>query len=151
MKDVPTSSSSKGLNLCGTKVHAHTKVTLFDKDALTKKNNLHRTLERRWSFLQAIVMRVVGFDSAFDSLGRDYLWRILAGDGMPDKLLRLIKPCYEGQNLLGTTPTFDKDVYSRLPYSTTFSTGFLVRASPDDVHASLVNFWDNQPYFKTSH
>ncbi len=34
------------------------------------------------------------FVFVFDSVDRDYLWRIMAADGMPPKLLRLIMACY---------------------------------------------------------
>ncbi len=36
----------------------------------------------------------VDFASAFDSVGRGPLWRIVAADGMPPKLLRLFKAYY---------------------------------------------------------
>ncbi len=39
-------------------------------------------------------MCFVDFDSAFDSANRDSLWRIMAADEMPPKLLRLIKANY---------------------------------------------------------
>ncbi len=45
--------------------------------------NLRQTLEQRWSFQQATVMCFVDFASAFDSVDRDSLWRIMAADGMP--------------------------------------------------------------------
>ncbi len=36
----------------------------------------------------------VDFDAAFDSVDRDFLWRIMAADGMLPKPLRLIKAYY---------------------------------------------------------
>ncbi len=57
-------------------------------------HNLRRTLEQRWSFQQATVMSFVDFDSALDSVDRDFLWLIMAADGMPPKPLRLIKAYY---------------------------------------------------------
>ncbi len=57
-------------------------------------HNLRRTLKQRWSFQQATAMCFVDFASAFDSVDRDFLWRIMATDGMPAKLLRLIKAYY---------------------------------------------------------
>ncbi len=54
-------------------------------------HNLRRTLERRWSFQKTTVMCFVDFASAFDSVDRDYLWRIMAAVVMPPKLLRLIR------------------------------------------------------------
>ncbi len=45
--------------------------------------NLRRTLEQRWSFQQATSMCFVDFASAFDSVDRDSLWRIMATDEMP--------------------------------------------------------------------
>ncbi len=54
-------------------------------------HNLRRTLEQRWSFQQATVICFVDFASAFDSVDSEPLWRIMAVDGMPPKLVRLIK------------------------------------------------------------
>ncbi len=77
------------------------------------------------------------FASAFASVGRDSLWRKMEkADGMPPKLLRLIKAFYalakmkvrqEGvaQCPLSFAPAFAKDVFSNLPSSITYSTGFL--------------------------
>ncbi len=49
---------------------------------------------QRWSFQLATVMCFVDFVSVFDSVDRDSLWRIMAADGMPPKLLRLVKAYY---------------------------------------------------------
>ncbi len=49
---------------------------------------------QRWSFQQATAMCFVDFASAFDSVGRDSLWQVMAADGMPPKLLGLIKVYY---------------------------------------------------------
>ncbi len=62
-------------------------------------HNLRRTLELRWSFHQATVMCFVDFTSVFDSVDRDSLWRIMAADGMPPKLLRLIKAYYSSTKM----------------------------------------------------
>ncbi len=62
-------------------------------------HNLRRTLEQRWSFQQATVMCLVDFGSAFDSVDRDSLWRIMAADGIPPKLLRLIKAYYSSTKM----------------------------------------------------
>ncbi len=62
-------------------------------------HNLRRILEQRWSFQQATVMCFVDFASAFDSVDRDSLWRIMAADGMPPKLLRLIKAYYSSTKM----------------------------------------------------
>ncbi len=43
--------------------------------------NLCRTLEHLWGFHQATVMCFVGFASTFDSVDRDSLWLIMAGNG----------------------------------------------------------------------
>ncbi len=56
--------------------------------------NLRRTPDQRWSIQKASAMCFVDFASAFDSVDRDSLWRIMAADGMPSKLLRLIKAYY---------------------------------------------------------
>ncbi len=44
-------------------------------------------------------MCFVDFASAFDSVDRDSLWRIMAADGMPPKLLRLIKAHYSSTKM----------------------------------------------------
>ncbi len=62
-------------------------------------HNLRRTLEQRWSFQQATVMCFVDVASAFDSADRDSLWRIMAADGIPPKLLRLIKAYYSSTKM----------------------------------------------------
>ncbi len=56
-------------------------------------------MEKRWSFQQATVMCFVDFASAFDSVDRNSLWRIMAADGMPPKLLRLIKAHYSSTKM----------------------------------------------------
>ncbi len=62
-------------------------------------HNLRRILEQRWSFQQATVMCFVDFASAFHSVDRDSLWQIMAADGMPPKLLRLIKAYYSSTKM----------------------------------------------------
>ncbi len=75
-------------------------------------------------------MCFVDFASAFDSVDRDSLWRIMVADGIPPKLLRLIKTYYSStkmkvrasgatQCLLRSAPAFDKDVLSPLLSSIT--------------------------------
>ncbi len=44
-------------------------------------------------------MYFVDFASAFDSVDRDSLWRIMAADGIPPKLLRLIKAYYSSTKM----------------------------------------------------
>ncbi len=44
-------------------------------------------------------MCFVDFDSAFDSMDIDSLWRIMAADGMPPKLLTLIKAYYSSTKM----------------------------------------------------
>ncbi len=67
----------------------------FERDQRTRPNQsgfrpgrgctdqMHNLLEQRWSFQQVTVMCFVDFASAFDSVDRDSLWRIMAADGMP--------------------------------------------------------------------
>ena len=57
--------------------------------------NLRRVLEQRWAYQQPTVACFIDFKSAFDSVDRESLWRTLHMDGMPDKLLRLIKAYYQ--------------------------------------------------------
>ncbi len=56
--------------------------------------SLRCTLEQRWSLKQAAVSCFVAFTSAFDSIDKDFLWRIMAADGMPPELLKPIKAFY---------------------------------------------------------
>ncbi len=44
-------------------------------------------------------MCFIDFASAFDSVDRDSLWPIMAADGMPPKLLRLIKAYYSSTKM----------------------------------------------------
>ncbi len=75
-------------------------------------------------------MCFANFTSAFDSVDRDSLWRIMAADGMLPKLLRVIKAYYlstkmkvrasgSDSMLLKSAPAFNKDVLSLLPSSIT--------------------------------
>ncbi len=54
-------------------------------------HNPRRTLEQRWSYHNATALCFIGIASAFDSVDRDSLWRIVAADGIPTRLSRLIK------------------------------------------------------------
>ncbi|CAE1258644.1 unnamed protein product [Acanthosepion pharaonis] len=56
--------------------------------------SLRRTLEQHWAYQQPTVLCFVDFAAAFDSVDRGSLWRIMEADGMPTKLLRLIKGYY---------------------------------------------------------
>ncbi len=51
---------------------------------------LRLKLEQRWSFQQATVMCFVDFASAFDSVDRDSLWRIMAADLEADQGVLLV-------------------------------------------------------------
>ncbi|MDY6930075.1 MAG: reverse transcriptase family protein [Pseudomonadota bacterium] len=55
---------------------------------------LRRVLEHRWSYQQPTVACFVDFKAAFDSVDRGALWKIMQKDGLPPKLLRLIKAYY---------------------------------------------------------
>ncbi len=46
---------------------------------------------RKPSLQQATAMCFVDFAPAFDSVDRYTIWRIMAADGMPPKLLRLVR------------------------------------------------------------
>ncbi len=48
---------------------------------------------------QATVMCFVDFASAFDSVDWDPLWRIMAADGLPPKLLRPIRAYYSSPKM----------------------------------------------------
>ena len=52
---------------------------------------LRRVLEHRHKYQQPTVACFIDFRTAFDSVDRSSLWRIMKNDGMPDKLINLIK------------------------------------------------------------
>ncbi len=52
------------------------------RGCMDQMHNLRRTLEQRWSFKQATVICFVDFGSAFDSVDRDSLWRLMADLGL---------------------------------------------------------------------
>jgi hypothetical protein len=55
---------------------------------------LRRILEHRHKFQQPTTTCFIDFRTAFDSVDRDSLWNILKEDGMPEKLVGLIKSYY---------------------------------------------------------
>ncbi len=91
------SPSSKDFNPKGTSTFALMKVVLgLDVDHM---HSMRRTLKQRWSFQQATVICFIVFASAFVTVDRDSLWRIMAADRMPPKLLRLIKAYYSSTKM----------------------------------------------------
>jgi hypothetical protein len=56
--------------------------------------SLRRLLEHRYRYQQSTVTCFIDFASAFDSLHRLSLWRILEADGVPTKLINLIRAFY---------------------------------------------------------
>ncbi len=93
------SSSSKDSNTRGTSALALIKVALdlgVDARIRCTTNVAH------WSSVGAsskLLLCFVDFGSAFDSVDRDSLWQIMAADGMPLKLLRLIKAYYSSTKM----------------------------------------------------
>ncbi len=81
-------------------------------------HNLRNTLEQRWSFQQATVMCFVDFAFAFDSVDRDSLWEIMAADGVPPTLLRLIKAYYSSTKMMVRASGIDSMPFESrsLPY-----------------------------------
>ncbi len=57
-------------------------------------HKMRRTLEQRGNFQYVTIMCFVDFASVFDAVHREPLWRIMAADGMPSALLRLINAYY---------------------------------------------------------
>ncbi len=64
-----------------------------------RMHNLRRTLEQRWSFQPTTLLCFDDFASVFDSVDRYPLWRIMAADEMPPKLMRLIKAYYSSTKM----------------------------------------------------
>jgi hypothetical protein len=56
--------------------------------------SLRLLLEHRYRYQQPTVTCFLDFAAAFDSVHRSSLWRILAADGVPSKLISLIKSFY---------------------------------------------------------
>lgn len=55
---------------------------------------LRRTLEHRYKFQQPTTACFIDFRAAFDSVDRASLWKIVEADGMPAKMVNLIKSYY---------------------------------------------------------
>ncbi|VDL90871.1 unnamed protein product [Schistocephalus solidus] len=55
---------------------------------------LRRILESRHSYQQPTAVCFVDFAAAFDSVHRESLWRIMALDGLPSKIIAMIKAYY---------------------------------------------------------
>nr|VZI40225.1 unnamed protein product [Spirometra erinaceieuropaei] len=55
---------------------------------------LRRILEFRHSYQQPTAVCFVDFAAAFDSVHRESLWRIMALDGVPAKIIAMIKAYY---------------------------------------------------------
>ncbi|VDL88836.1 unnamed protein product [Schistocephalus solidus] len=55
---------------------------------------LRRILEFRHSYQQPTTVCFVDFAATFDSIHREFLWRIMALDGHPAKIFAIIKACY---------------------------------------------------------
>ncbi len=127
-------SNYRGISLINVAANVYGVILLkklkSDRHQLTRPNfklhNLCRTPEQSWSSQQVTVLCFVDFASAFDSVDRDSLWRTMSADGIPTKLLRLIKSYYSSTKMkvrasgndsmpLRFCPVFDKDVFSSLP------------------------------------
>ena len=55
---------------------------------------LRRVLEHRYKYRQTTTACFIDFRAAFDSVDRESLWLILKADGLPDKLINLLKSYY---------------------------------------------------------
>ena len=55
---------------------------------------LRRVLEHRYKYQQPTVACFIDFRTAFDSINRDSLWTVIKADGLPDKLVRLMRAYY---------------------------------------------------------
>ncbi|VDN53143.1 unnamed protein product [Dracunculus medinensis] len=56
---------------------------------------LRRVLKHRFRYLQPTLTYFIDFAAAFDSIERTALWRMMERDGVPEKIVRLIKAFYE--------------------------------------------------------
>ena len=55
---------------------------------------IRRILEHRWCYQQPTVVCFIDFAAAFDSVDRFSLWQIMKADGVPEKLIRLLRAYY---------------------------------------------------------
>ena len=62
---------------------------------------VRQVFERRLRSGQNFVVIFIDFAAAFDSVHRDSLWKLLAFDGIPPKLTRLIRSYCDGARLQG--------------------------------------------------
>ncbi len=74
-------------------------------------------------------MCFVDFASAFDSVDRDSLWRIMAADGIPPILLRLIKAYYSSTKMKVRTSGSDSMPFE-IRSSEAWSTQLVMPARP---------------------
>jgi len=77
--------------------------------------SLRRTLEHRHKYKQTTVACFIDFRSAFDSVNRNALWQLLIADGVPTKIVNLIKAYYastKARVLVGSESTRDFDLTS---------------------------------------
>ena len=56
--------------------------------------SLRRILEHRSKYQQTTIACFIDFRAAFDSIDRECLWRILRADGVPEKLVKIIRAYY---------------------------------------------------------
>jgi hypothetical protein len=54
---------------------------------------IRQLLEKKWEHNEAVHQLFIDFKKAYDSVGREALYNILIGFGIPKKLVRLIKMC----------------------------------------------------------
>ena len=93
------------------KIYANLVLNRFylERDARTRQNQagfrpgkgcvnqiftLRRVLEHRHKYQQSTVACFIDFKTAFDSIDRKSLWEIMRADGMPSKLVNLIRAYY---------------------------------------------------------
>ena len=59
-------------------------------------NTLRIIVEQCMEFRSPLFLLFIDFERAFDSLNRDYMWKVLVEYGIPSKLIVLIKELYSG-------------------------------------------------------
>lgn len=57
---------------------------------------LRQVFEKREAFRKPFVVLFIDFKAAFDSVHRESIWKLLKVDGVPEKLIRLLRDLYDG-------------------------------------------------------
>lgn len=66
------------------------------RSCIDQINTLRIILEQASEWRSPIYLLFIDFEKAFDKINRNIIWKILATNGIPDKIINIIKNMYEG-------------------------------------------------------